>query len=112
MSEAMMSNSPLNESPDLLSLGYKSITSRVIMSGDLNAAHTLFGGKLIQWADEAASIYVMELLRSRRIVTKKISEVLYNEPANIGDVLEFLFREKKNWNNFCYDRMCCSFQKN
>jgi acyl-CoA hydrolase len=79
---------------DLLTQGYKSIAHRLIMSGDLNAANTLFGGKLIQWVDEAASIYVMELLRTHNVVTKKISEVLYNEPTKIGDVLEFLFRVK------------------
>jgi acyl-CoA hydrolase len=74
---------------------FKVITSRLIMSGDLNAANTLFGGKLIQWVDEAASIFVMDRLRSHNIVTKKISEVLYNEPSKLGDVLEFLYRLKK-----------------
>ena len=85
----------VNQTKDLISLGFKSVTNRLIMSGDLNAANTLFGGKLIQWVDEAASVFVMELLRSHNIVTKKISEVLYNEPTKIGDVLEFLFRVKK-----------------
>ncbi len=79
---------------ELIAQGFKSVTTRLIMSGDLNAANTLFGGKLIQWVDEAASIFVMELLRSHNIVTKKISEVLYNEPTKIGDVLEFFFRVK------------------
>lgn len=74
--------------------GFKSVTNRLIMSADLNAANTLFGGKLIQWVDESAAVFVMELLRTHNIVTKKISEVLYNEPTKIGDVLEFLFRVK------------------
>ncbi len=95
MTEVIISNRSLNESQDLLSRGFKTVTNRLIMSGDLNAANTLFGGKLIQWVDEAASVFVMELLRSHNIVTKKISEVLYNEPTKIGDVLEFLFRIKK-----------------
>ena len=85
----------MSENENLLSVGFKSVTNRLIMSGDLNAANTLFGGKLIQWVDEAASVFVMELLQSRHVVTKKISEVLYNEPTKIGDVLEFLFRVKK-----------------
>ena len=88
------SSHKLNDSNDFLSQGFKSVTNRLIMSGDLNAANTLFGGKLIQWVDEAASVFVMELLRTHNIVTKKISEVLYNEPTKIGDVLEFLFRVK------------------
>ncbi len=79
---------------NLSPIGFHSVTNRLIMSGDLNAANTLFGGKLIQWVDEAASVFVMELLRTHHIVTKKISEVLYNEPTKIGDVLEFLYRVK------------------
>lgn len=73
---------------------YTAITTRLIMSEDLNAANTLFGGRLIQWVDEAAAIYVMDILKTRHIVTKKISEVVYNEPTKLGDVLEFLFRVK------------------
>jgi len=73
---------------------YTAVTSRLIMSEDLNAANTLFGGRLIQWVDEAAAIYVMDVLKTRHIVTKKISEVVYNEPTKLGDILEFLFRVK------------------
>lgn len=83
------------QNEDLYANGFKIVTNRLIMSGDLNAANTLFGGKLIQWVDEAASVFVMDLLRSHNIVTKKISEVIYNEPTKLGDVLEFLFRTKK-----------------
>lgn len=70
------------------------ITTHMVMPGDLNAAGTLFGGLLVKWVDEAASIYVKSLLRTHNIVTKKISEVLYNEPTRLGDVLEFLFQVK------------------
>lgn len=70
------------------------ITTHMVMPGDLNAAGTLFGGLLVKWVDEAASIYVKSLLHTHNIVTKKISEVLYNEPTRLGDVLEFLFRVK------------------
>ncbi len=79
---------------DLRNKDYESVTSRLIMSQDLNAVHTLFGGRLIQWVDEAAAIYVMALLKSPMVVTKKISEVIYNNPARLGDVLEFFFKVK------------------
>ena len=32
----------------------------------------------------------LEILKTHHVVTKKISEVLFNEPAKLGDVLEFL----------------------
>ena len=65
------------------------------MSGHLNGAMRLFGGTLIQWVDEAAALYSMEILQSRRVVTKKISEIIFNNPAMLGDVLDLLFRLKE-----------------
>lgn len=66
------------------------VTSHLVLSAHLNAASNLFGGLLVQWADECAGIFVMEILKTHHVVTKKISEVLFNEPAKLGDVLEFL----------------------
>lgn len=73
---------------------YSKITSHMVMVGDLNAGHSLFGGLLVQWVDEAASIYVMRLLGTRNVVTKKISEVIYDEPTHLGDILEIFMRVK------------------
>lgn len=67
---------------------------KLIMTGDLNAAERLFGGKLLAWVDEYAALYCMNRLQMRQIVTKKISEVIFNEPAHLGDILKFLFRTK------------------
>ncbi|APJ05126.1 hypothetical protein AXG55_07590 [Silvanigrella aquatica] len=73
---------------------YQRVTSHLVLSAHLNAASNLFGGLLVQWADECAGIFVMEVLKTHHVVTKKISEVLFNEPAKLGDVLEFLCRVK------------------
>lgn len=64
------------------------------MVAHLNAGHSLFGGLLVQWVDEAASIYVMRLLGTRNVVTKKISEVIYDEPTYLGDILDIFMRVK------------------
>lgn len=68
---------------------------RLVMPGDLNPANRLFGGKLLQWLDEAAALYVMCQLRSSSIVTVKISEVVFTEPVAAGDFLEFKARTSK-----------------
>lgn len=68
---------------------------KLIMTEDLNAAERLFGGKLLAWVDEYAALYCMNRLQTRQIVTKKISEVIFNEPAHLGDILKFLFRTKQ-----------------
>jgi acyl-CoA hydrolase len=73
---------------------YMSMSLRLIMPGDLNAAGRLFGGRLMEWVDEIAALYCMSQLARKQIVTKKISEVIFNEPADLSDVLEFFCRIK------------------
>lgn len=58
------------------------------MYEDLNAAGTIFGGKLAAWIDEGSAIYASCQMDARRIVTAKISELVFNQPAKLGDMLE------------------------
>jgi len=68
---------------------------KLVMPDDLNHAKTLFGGRLLQWADEAAVLYAMCQIGSKSIVTLKMSEVLFKNPARNGDVLEFWTKKSK-----------------
>jgi acyl-CoA hydrolase len=68
---------------------------KLVMPDDLNHAKTLFGGRLLQWADEAAVLYGMCQIGSKSIVTLKMSEVLFKNPARNGDILEFWTRKSK-----------------
>lgn len=58
------------------------------MYEDLNSAGTIFGGKLVAWIDEGSAVYASCQMNARRIVTAKISELIFNQPAKLGDVLE------------------------
>ena len=62
---------------------------KLVMPGDLNPANTLFGGKMMAWIDEAAALYAMCQMESRNIVTKKITEIDFQQPVHSGDFLEF-----------------------
>jgi acyl-CoA thioesterase YciA len=61
---------------------------RIVMYEDLNSAGTIFGGKLVAWIDEGTAIYASCQMNARRIVTVKISELIFNQPAKLGDMLE------------------------
>lgn len=65
---------------------------RIVMYEDLNAAGTIFGGRLASWIDEGSAIYAGCQMNARRIVTKKISELIFNQPAKLGDMLEIWCR--------------------
>lgn len=61
---------------------------RIVMYEDLNSAGTIFGGKLASWIDEGSAIFAVCQMNARRIVTVKISELVFNQPAKLGDILE------------------------
>jgi acyl-CoA thioesterase YciA len=60
------------------------------MYGDLNPAQNLYGGAMMYWVDEAAAIFAGEKLGpGKRYVTLKFTEVLFEHPARLGDLLTF-----------------------
>lgn len=61
---------------------------KLIRPEDLNANNTLFGGSLLRWIDEEAGIYAMSKLKSKRVVTKYMSEINFVNSAKQGDVIE------------------------
>ena len=70
------------------------ITSHCVMNEDLNGTFNLFGGQLIRWADEDAAMFAMRVLESKLVATKKITEVIFDKPAKLGDILEVFVRVK------------------
>ncbi|MDC8831661.1 acyl-CoA thioesterase [Alteromonas gilva] len=65
------------------------LTRRLVMPNDLNYAHSLFGGRLLQWIDEEAAIYAICQLETNCLVTKHIGAITFESPAMQGDIVEF-----------------------
>ncbi|WP_296632509.1 hotdog domain-containing protein [Rhodoluna sp.] len=63
-------------------------TRKWVRPEDLNANGTLFGGSLLKWIDEEATIYAILQLGNRRVVTKIISEINFVASAITGDLIE------------------------
>ncbi len=63
-------------------------TRKLIKPEDLNARGTLFGGQLLKWIDEEASIFSICQLGERSIVTKAMSETDFVSSAKLGDIIE------------------------
>mgnify|MGYP001070574573 FL=1 len=62
-------------------------TQRMVTYPHLNAAGILVGGTALSWIDQDAMVYAANLLETSRIATAKVSEVVFNSAANIGDIL-------------------------
>ena len=63
-------------------------TRKLIKPEDLNARGTLFGGQVLKWIDEEASIFTICQLGERCIVTKAMSEINFVASAKTGDIIE------------------------
>tara|TARA_Y100000589_G_scaffold150167_1_gene143298 strand:- start:214 stop:645 length:432 start_codon:yes stop_codon:yes gene_type:complete len=85
-------------SAQLSSDGWSLAFQTLIFKKHLNYADTLFGGQLLSWIDEASAMYAMEHMRTRRILTKKISEVVFINPALQGDFIQFWCRPTRDGN--------------
>ncbi len=66
----------------------KFFTRKWVKPEDLNPNETLFGGSLLRWIDEEATIFTISLLDSKRVVTKFISEINFVSSARQGDIVE------------------------
>ena len=64
------------------------LTRKLVQPNDLNVNGTLFGGRLLEWVDEEASIFAAIETKHRRVVTKSISAINFIAPAFQGDVVE------------------------
>ncbi len=62
-------------------------TQRMVMYPHLNAAGILFGGQALAWIDEEAIIFAADQLGTTRLATVKMSEVIFKNAANIGDIV-------------------------
>ena len=72
--------------------GYVLSAQRLVMYSDLNAAGRLFGGRLMAWIDEASAMTAMRIMSTKRIVTKKFGEVVFEAPGLLGDYVELWCR--------------------
>ena len=74
---------------------YTTVRKQIVRYEYLNYHGTLFGGQMTAWIDESAGIFAMEVMKSKRIVTLKISEIMFKEPVRLGDILEYSCKVNK-----------------
>ena len=65
------------------------VNRHMIMYPDLSVTKRLYGGRMLSWMDESAAMYGKQVVPSYDIVTKIVSEVEFNRPGFLGEVVEF-----------------------
>jgi acyl-CoA thioesterase YciA len=69
--------------------GKQLIVSKLCKTLDLGVNGNLFGGRLLEWLDEAGAIFAYKQVRGY-VVTVKVSEVLFKVPVHERDIIDIM----------------------
>jgi acyl-CoA thioesterase YciA len=64
------------------------ITTKICMALDIGVHGNLFGGNMMCFLDEAAAAYACQICDTPRMVTKKIEEVVFENPVKVGNIIK------------------------
>lgn len=67
------------------------ITSHFVKQFDLGSNKNLYGGRMLDWLDEAGALYVFNTYKEC-FVTWKIGETIFHKPAKLNSVVKFYVR--------------------
>ncbi|MFZ5434320.1 MAG: acyl-CoA thioesterase [Calditrichota bacterium] len=65
------------------------VTSKLCKTLDVGLRRTLFGGNMMAWMDEAASIFAHKHTGELLMVTLKFGEIRFVRPVQEGHIVEF-----------------------
>lgn len=65
----------------------KAAMSQIIMSGDVNGAERLFGGKLMQWIDVTGAIACRRQAGGKQCVLHIADSMRFMEPVSMNDIV-------------------------
>jgi acyl-CoA thioesterase YciA len=64
------------------------ITTKICMMLDIGVNESLFGGHMLSFLDEAAAAYACQICDTPRMVTKKMEEVVFENPVKVGNIIK------------------------
>tara|TARA_B100001109_G_C18695590_1_gene395461 strand:- start:64 stop:588 length:525 start_codon:yes stop_codon:yes gene_type:complete len=75
-----------------------SIQTKIVLPNDTNPLNTLFGGRLLEWMDEIASISAHKH-SGRVVVTASINNVSFDEPIFAGEIVSLQAKVSRSYNS-------------
>ena len=71
------------------------ISRKMCYEKDLGRNHNLFGGNMMAWMDEVASIFAYSQCEESKMVTLRFGEFYFRKQIKLGDIIEFYCGEEK-----------------
>tara|TARA_B100001057_G_C22525862_1_gene823787 strand:+ start:257 stop:781 length:525 start_codon:yes stop_codon:yes gene_type:complete len=75
-----------------------SVQTKMVLPNDTNPLNTLFGGRLLEWMDEIASISAHKH-SGRVVVTASINNVSFDEPIFAGEIVSLQAKVSRSYNS-------------
>lgn len=63
------------------------LMTKVCMTKDIGVHGNLFGGLMLAWLDEAAAAMSSRVCKSPNMVTRKMTEILFERPVKVGHTI-------------------------
>ncbi|MCB9245178.1 MAG: acyl-CoA thioesterase [Flavobacteriales bacterium] len=60
------------------------VTTHICMTRDIGVSGNLFGGIMMAWVDEAASVFACQVCHTPNMVTLKVEEVIFKKKIKVG----------------------------
>ena len=64
------------------------ISTQVCKTKDVGVHGNLFGGDLLAWLDESGAAFAAQCIDSPRLVTVRLSEVIFKKPVRPGHIIK------------------------
>ena len=74
------------------------VASHVCMTKDVGVHGNLFGGIMLSWIDEAAVAMSNQICLTPNMVTRKMTEILFERPVKVGNTIR-IYGEVDNIGN-------------
>lgn len=80
----------MNQDNEFIGEPYKElICSKLCKTSDLGINGNVFGGRILEWLDEAGGIFAAKKIEGA-VVTIKVSEVLFKVPVHERDIIDIV----------------------
>ncbi len=67
------------------------VTTHLVKAFDLGVNGNLYGGRMLDWLDEAGALYAISTYKAC-FVTWKVGETIFHTPVKEGEIIHFYIR--------------------
>ena len=64
------------------------VSTHIVMNDDIGVRGNLYGGRMMEWIDEASGSYATQVTKNPNIVTLKFSECFFHKTSKLNNLIK------------------------